>query len=403
MKKLIFTIAASMLALGVSAQYYVDAENPEMLHIGQPRTQQRVAFNVPQINGYNVYKADLHTHSIFSDGDVSIGLRMKEAWADGLDVYAVTEHMEYRPHEKTFIKWLKGYVPEGTKAVNNSLVSKPATEEGIKVDLNVPYQEAVKSAKKYGLTIIPGIEVTRTPETVGHFNALFIKDANTIYDVDPEKAIRNARKQGAIIMHNHPGWRRKDLNMIEFEQKVYDKGLIDGVEIMNGTQFYPKVIDRAKKYGLFMTATTDIHATTAELYALNGCHRNMTFILAKDNSLESLREAIEAKRTLAYSFGTVAGDEQLLRDLFDASVKVVNVSASSKPGRYYVMFENVSSIDFLLRVGETGELVTLKGDSSISIRVKEEAGTMLTVENLWCGADKHITVDLKPVLKSLKK
>ena len=115
------------------------------------------------------------------------------------------------------------------------------------------------------------------------------------------------------------------------------------------------------------------------------------------------REAIEAKRTLAYSFGTVAGDEQLLRDLFDASVKVVNVSASSKPGRYYVMFENVSSIDFLLRVGETGELVTLKGDSSISIRVKEEAGTMLTVENLWCGADKHITVDLKPVLKSLKK
>ncbi len=403
MKKLLFTLAASVLALGASAQYYPDAENPEMLHIGQPRTAQRVNFVVPQINGYNVYKADLHTHSIFSDGDVSIGLRMKEAWLDGLDVYAVTEHMEYRPHETIYIRWMKGYLPEGTEAKNYSLVNKPADENGIKVDLNVPYEVAVKSAKKYGLTIIPGIEVTRTPETIGHYNALFIKDANKIYDADPEKAIRNARKQGAIIMHNHPGWRRKNLDMIEFEQKVYDKSLIDGVEIMNGTQFYPKVIDRAKKYGLFMTATTDIHGTTAETYGLNNCFRNMTFILAKDNSLESLREAIEAKRTLAYSFGTVAGDEQLLRDLFNASVKVLSVVPSSKAGRYYVQFENVSSIDFLLRVGETGGLVKLDRHSSISLRLHDTDGSVMTVENLWCGENKRLTVDLKPMFESLKK
>ena len=403
MKKLIFTLAATVLALGASAQYYPDAENPEMLHIGKPRTLQRNVFTMPQINGYNVYKADLHTHSIFSDGHLSMELRMKEAWADGLDVYAVTEHAEYRPHEEIYVRWMKGYLPEGTVAVNNRLVNDPASKEGIKVDLNVPYQEAVKAAKKFGLTIIPGIEVTRTPETVGHYNALFIKDANKIYDADPVKAIKNARKQGAIIMHNHPGWLRKSLNMIEFEQKVYDKGLIDGVEIMNGTQFYPKAIDRAKQYGLFMTATTDIHGTTAEVYSSHGCHRNMTFILAKDNSLESLREAIEAKRTLAYSFGTVAGDEQLLRDLFDACVKVGGVVPSSKPGRYYVQFENNSSIDFLLRVGETGGLVELKGNSSISMRLKEGQSTVMIVENLWCGADKKIKVDLQPFFDSFKK
>lgn len=42
----------------------------------------------------------------------------------------------------------------------------------------------------------------------------------------------------------------------------------------------------------------------------------MTLIFAKENTLEALREAIEARRTLAYSFGTIAGDEQLLKDLF---------------------------------------------------------------------------------------
>ena len=403
MKKLIFTLAATVLALGASAQYYPDAENPEMLHIGKPRTLQRNVFTMPQINGYNVYKADLHTHSIFSDAHVSMELRMKEAWADGLDVYAVTEHIEYRPHEEIYVRWMKGYLPEGAKAVNNRLVNDPASKEGLKVDLNVPYQEAVKAAKKFGLTIIPGVEVTRTPETVGHYNALFVKDANKIYDADPVKAIKNARKQGAIIMHNHPGWLRKNLNMIEFEQKVYDKGLIDGVEIMNGQEFYPKAIDRAKQYGLFMTATTDIHGTTAEVYSSHGYHRNMTFILAKDSSLESLREAIEAKRTLAYSFGTVAGEEQLLRDMFDACVKVTSVVPSSKPGRYYVQFENNSSIDFLLRVGETGGLVELKGNSSISMRLKEGQSTVMIVENLWCGADKKIKVDLQPFFDSLKK
>ena len=40
----------------------------------------------------------------------------------------------------------------------------------------------------------------------------------------------------------------------------------------------------------------------------------MTLIFAKDKSLESLKEAMKARRTLAYSFGTIAGEAQLLVD-----------------------------------------------------------------------------------------
>ena len=397
MKKLIFALAAAAVALTSSAQhYYTNANNPEMLHIGTPRTQQRTNIVIPQINGYNVYKADLHTHTIYSDAHVSMTVRLAEAWRDGLDIYAVTEHAEYRPHEKDYIKWLKGYLPEGTKAENYSLVNKPANEKGIMVDLNLPYRLAAKSAEKYGITVIPGIEITRTPKTIGHYNALFITDANKIYDADPEKAIRNAHKQGALVMHNHPGWSRTSLAMTEFEQRVYDKGLIDGVEIMNGTEFYPKAIDRAKQYNLFMASNTDIHHTTGELYAANGEYRDMTLILAKDCSLESIREALEAKRTLAFSFGTVAGDEELLRALFLASVKFTPTQANEK--RAYVQLENNSSIDFIIRQAEGANTVVLKRHSSILLRCDKSNTQPITIENLWCGADKKVAIDISSYL-----
>ena len=402
MKKLFFTFTASVLALGASAQYYQNKTNPDILHITEPRTQQRVEFNVPQVNGYHVYKADLHTHTIFSDGQVTMDYRIREAWMDGLDIYAVTEHVEYRPHEETFIKWLRGYIRNDVKGAKNHRINYSAADaDGIQVDLNLPIQVAENIGKQFNITVIPGIEVTRTPKTIGHFNALFVKDANKIYDADPEKAIRNARKQGALIMHNHPGWSRTSLDMTEFEQTVYRKGLIDGVEIMNGIEFYPKAIERAKQYDLFMTSNTDIHRTSYEVYQMNGHYRNMTLILAKDRSLESIREALEAKRTLAYSFGTVAGDEKLLQDLFNASVKVV-YSAVEKPGRIYLQFENKSSIDFLLRIGESGDLFRLDGDKSAFIRYTEGQEPKLIVENMWSENGKSVTIDLMPYIQSAK-
>jgi hypothetical protein len=67
MKKISLMLVAVAAALSASAQYYQDAVNKEMLHIRQPRTVQRTEFIIPSIDGYTAYKADLHTHTIFSD------------------------------------------------------------------------------------------------------------------------------------------------------------------------------------------------------------------------------------------------------------------------------------------------------------------------------------------------
>ena len=85
----LFVILAS--ASVANAQYYYqDSKNTQMLRHAERHEPCRKEIILPEVNGYNVYKADLHTHTVFSDGHVLPKFRMNEAWQDGLDVVAVT-------------------------------------------------------------------------------------------------------------------------------------------------------------------------------------------------------------------------------------------------------------------------------------------------------------------------
>ena len=393
MKKTFAFIVATLGVLTASAQYYQDNVNPEMLRMEHPRSLNRKEFVAPGVDGFTAYKADLHNHTIFSDGHLSMESRVREAWADGLDVLAVTEHLEYRPHERNFVKYLKGYTGNEAKAKAYDFVSKPGpAKEDIGVDFNVPVQIARNVAKDYDMTIISGIEVTRKPDEYCHFNALFTTDNNAIYDADPLQSLRNAKAQGALVLHNHPGWLRKDLSMTKFEKAAYKVGVIDGIEIMNGAEFYPKALTRAWKYNFFVSSNTDIHHPSAERYQRYGERRNMTLIFAKDKSVESLREAIDARRTLAYSYGTLAGEETLMRKFFEASVSVRQISVDKKGRRQIIVTNNSSMEWWLVREGRKAEI--LEPHSSIILGERTSTSNTFTLVNTWCGEDKHLTVEL---------
>ena len=321
MKKILLTAIIALSSVAINAQtYYKDSENPEMYRPTEYADPGRKEIILPQVNGYTVFKADLHTHTIFSDGRVAPNYRASEAWQDGLDVMAVTEHLENRSCENWMVEYTQKYNGgKHTKAINNSIGAKPLDENGIMVDLNYPVEMAKKEGAIHGLLIIPGIEITRNGAKIGHFNALFTTDNNTIHDPDPVQAVRNAKAQGALVMHNHPGWRRTNLVPTETEATLYAEGLVDGIEVVNTDEFYPGIIDRARESNYFVAANSDIHGTTALDYRLQGYDRPMTLIFAKEKTLESIREALEAKRTLAYGFNTLSGDEQLLKDFFAAA------------------------------------------------------------------------------------
>ena len=392
MKKILSVALATIAAISASAQMtYPDAVNKDInRHSMRYSRGARTEIVLPQVNGYNIYKADLHTHSAFSDGSVLPEYRVKEAWVDGLDVMAVTEHIEYRRQEPKMLEYLQDYAKKGEEIDNWDIINKPADKKGIRVDLNYAVTLSQKAAEQYGLLIIPGTEITRNPQQIGHYNALFTTDNNAIYDADPLQSFRNAKAQGALIQHNHPGWQRKSIDMPEFEVKAYAEGLIDGIEIMNGSDFYPGAIDRAKELGLFMSANTDIHGTTAMDYANVEVGRNMTLIFAKEKTLEAMREALEARRTLAYAFGNVAGDEQLLKDFFLACVKFEPVMKDYK-NRQIFTITNTSSIPFAFRIGG-GNVVWLDPFSTISAKTNN---IKITVESMWYGVDKHPVLEIK--------
>ena len=390
MKKSLIILAIFATSAAASAQsFYVDANNPEMVHPSDARDVHRKEIVIPQVNGFNVYKADLHTHTVYSDGQVLPKYRIREAWQDGLDIIAVTDHVEYRPVEEDMVKYLDKYTDKKTKeAVNHRIISQAATKDGIMVDLNTAVKLSQKLGKSYGLTIIPGLEITRDANEIGHFNALFTTDNNLIYDPDPYQAILNAKAQNAIIQHNHPGWKRKTLAYSEWQKRVYGEGLVDGVEVVNGEEIYPGIVDRCVKDGMYITANTDIHATTAADYRVYGNDRPMTLVFAKDKSLASVREALEAQRTLALAFNNVWGADQLLKDLFLACVKVELLA-----GRKYVL-TNLSSIPFVLQQ-DGANRVHLDPSTSIFMSVPKDGNALkFAVVNMWNGAESNPNIEI---------
>lgn len=392
MKKTLIVSALLAVSATVSAQeFFQDYKNSEMLRPCGYQADHRKEIVLPQVNGYNVYKADLHSHTVFSDGQVMPELRVREAWKDGLDVIAITDHIEYRKNEAAMVEHLVKYADKKHKeAVNHRIPQNgEITKDGIMVDLNYSVKLAQKAAKGYGLTIIPGTEITRDVSVAGHYNALFTTDNNLIFAPDTYQSIKNAKAQGALIMHNHPGWRKTSLDYSDLDKIVYEEGLIDGVEVMNGDEFYPGIIERTAQKGIFISANTDIHATTSEEYRSVGYDRPMTLILAKDKSLESLREALEQNRTLAFGFGTLCGAEQLLKDFFAASVKVERISPK------VVQLTNLTSVSYTLQKGGSNQVV-LPAMSSIRVSVAKDAKTLdMAVLNMWCGTQKHPVVEIQ--------
>lgn len=387
MKRSLIICSLLLLCQSAMAQFhYQDGGNPDMLRPSAVKKMSRKEIIIPDVAGYKVYKADFHTHTIYSDGHCLPEVRVREAWQDGLDILSITDHFEIRKYANDMLGFLRGHVPEGEKHERGEVSDK--------IDYNIPYESAKSSANRYGVLLVPGIEISRDVSKYGHFNALFTTDNNLINDQNPETAIRNARAQGAVIMHNHPGWRRPNLDTHEFEDKIYSEGLIDGIEIMNNNEFYPRAIERAQKLGFFMSSNSDIHGTIAEVY--QDQIRNFTMVLAEECTSEAVREALLARRTLAYSYGTVAGEESLLKALFEACVKV-ELLRQNDTGSQVVRLVNHSSIPFVLTTkgGRQSQLAP-SGSQNYTVRA---GGLNLTIENLWCGADKHPVVTLLPIEK----
>jgi hypothetical protein len=233
-----------------------------------------------------------------------------------------------------------------------------------KCDRDYSYKLAKKAAGKNLLVVHAG-EITRLGMPPGHFNCLFVKDNDEIcaaaeeYDDDHvlamEAGLREARKQGAFLMWNHPNWCKQAPNetiMHKAHKKILKDGYMDAIEIYNMACGYtPEGHQWALENNLAMLGNSDCHAPFfMEVDYLHGAHRPVTLVFATEKSLAGVREAFDARRTAVFAEGNVYGREQEVRPLLHACLKVKSVQFTDK--NIVIDFENVSSIPVTLTKGE---------------------------------------------------
>lgn len=322
--------------------------------------------------GYVTLKADLHTHTYFSDGSVSPEMRVDEAWKTGLDVLAITDHIEYKTNR-----------------------------EFIGGDDNISYEQARKEADRRGIVLIKGTEVTRKQPVYGHFNALFISDANKLKVADPQEAIGEAIKQGGFVVWNHPAWAVDTCQMYDFQARLLEKGWVHGIEVFNNTEFYPRALKWAHKLGLTVLCNSDVHTSVYANDGIHGSgsavatpyHRPMTLIFARDRSQEAIRKALFARRTIAFFGGHLAGEASLLERFFWACVSVETLWQDGKT--VTCRLDNRHDVPFFLRYGKSR--VALLPGHSVDIRVDKAAeSTDIELENVFTDEFKTLTVRLVP-------
>lgn len=360
MKKGIITGLLLMAAiLHIMAQKLSNVQQPEVL-----RNRDRREIRIPNVLGYHVMKCDFHIHTVFSDGSVWPTVRVEEAWSEGLDAISITEHLEYSPKS-----------------------------EYVSTDKNAPYEIAKPIADRTGIILIRGGEITRSMPP-GHLNALFISDANALNKPDSLSGIREAKKQGAFIQWNHPGWKAQQPDSclwMSMHEMLYREKMMHGIEVFNEKEWYPISLDWCLQKGLAPIATSDIHGVSEYFYDLTHAPRPMTLVLTSERTEASIKEALFAARTIAMFNNQLAGKKEYVEALFKASVLVGKLGIDDKEGRTRFTLTNQSDIPYIL----TGDVnATLQPNQMVTVYLSKGEHTV-TVENIWTGATQKLTTTIR--------
>ena len=356
-----------------------------VLHAQQLSSNREITF--PDLDNYLTLVCDFHTHSVFSDGSVWPDIRVEEAQRDKIDVLAVTEHLEYQPHI--------------------SDIPHP--------DRNRSYQLATKYSNS-DLLIISGVEITRRMP-LGHANAIFLEDANKLHSPDeiagivPDddmRAFKAANKQKAFVFWNHPTWRQKkygDVVITEMHKTLFSKGYLHGVEVVNEFEYSEESLQIALDYDLTIIGNSDIHGLIDWDYdVLEGGHRPVTLVFAKEKSEKAIKKALFKKQTVVWNRNTLIGREEWLLPLINASLEVVSVEY--KRDAAHVKIKNKSDVRFILKNNSSfnffanSDLVEIPAQDTIKLSVLtkgvlESFSLEFEVQNAISAPRKHPVISLK--------
>ena len=308
----------------------------------------------------HIISSDLHIHTVFSDGEVWPSIRIKEARRDSLDLISMTEHLEYLSYKND----LK--ITDRNRSYN---ISKALLK------------------KDEPLIIVNGSEITK-PMPPGHFNAIFVKDVNPLLNSDGEKSMIEANKQGAFVFWNHPNWiENRDDGIAKFDeihQRLLEKKLFHGIEVVNEHTYSEEALALALDNNLTIMGTSDIHGLIDWTFDKEKKqHRPITFILSKNRTIKSIRDALFNQKTFVWHRDILIGKEENISPVVSENLEITSLGYYKKI--VTIKIQNKSVVPFKLRY--LGDYTFHKNSSILEIPAR---GELL------------VTIKTKEILTSIK-
>lgn len=366
-----FFLTAAVMMAGFAATAQPSEWNVQYVkqrEYGSPCAYNPRKIDIPDIDGYKTLKVDLHMHTVYSDGDVSPRQRVQEAFVEGLDAIAITDH-------------------------------QPAFGKPAGWDYDQAYPLAMKEAAVRDVLIIKGMEVSHNQTEIGHLNILFIKDCNaykipmTFGQKEAHEALVQAKAEGAWVTGNHPGWPDENSELGQFWLDEIEAGRIQGMEVFNCYEFYPLAIDHINKYGLAFIGASDQHRAMNFDYELGRVMRPMTFVFAEERSVEAIHEALKARRSVAYANNMLAGDQKWLFKLFKSSLKIEKIEDRGSKVRTRIF--NQSDIDFFLDCGLPSKQIRIPAHRYFDDeRPKVDMDIQFRVTNMFISSTECLTIPM---------
>ena len=341
----------------------------------------------PDVNGFKVLKCDFHMHTVFSDGNVWPTERVIEAYNEDLDVIAITDHLEIQRHKQDL-----------TTSAN----------------LNRSFEIAQEIAKKHDILVIKGTEITRVVPP-GHSNAIFIKDANPLFNPTKNEkpaaaegydtAVNMAVEQGGFVFYNHPFHNLADDKVVmpEMVDKLIKEGKIKGLEVINGDRFSREGFNWAIARNLTLISNSDVHTSMPLALSNHDVdHRAMTLVLAKDRSLEAVREALDNKRTLMWWRDNLIGRKNVLEPFVKACLPVTHYSFDKNQLTFFIA--NTSSQRFVMEPISTDNyfiahpvVLPVSSEAAVSVGIKGISAGDVTIRfrvmNAWTNYEEPLIVE----------
>lgn len=367
-------VIVSFVLVGLLLGVAPTAAQPDHSHSHDAPEPREITF--PDIPGYHTLSSDLHIHTVFSDGSVWPDIRVREGLKDELDAIAMTDHLEYQPHQDD--------------------IPHP--------DRNRSYEIADEQVDDEELIVINGSEVTRSMPP-GHANAVFLEDANALLLDDPKDVFREANQQDAFVFWNHPSWLGQTSDGIpplsEMHRDLIDEGLLHGIEVVNRKRYSKEALRIALDHDLTLMGTSDIHGLVDWRFDVHdGGHRPTTLIFAEEHSEQALKEALFEGRTVVWKDNLLIGRSSFLVPLIKESLTVSDASYLDDTSVLELTIDNRTGQNFIVKSeGEfafhkSGDVVTMDAHTATTLLVKtktrlEEVELPVTVLNAVTAPDTH--------------